>query len=239
MYIDLMISKDHINKEKLKGKTVVVIDMLRATSVIVTALNNGCSRVIPVVSIENAFDIVNKKGDNYRKEFILGGERKALKIDGFDFTNSPLEYTREAIAEKTLVITTSNGTWAIKNSEAASHILIGAMINAKAVARKCCEIGQDVIIVNAGTNGEFSMDDFICGGYIIENIKQLHMDVQLSDLSGTANIIYNEHEDIESFICNATHYNRMKELNLDDDLAYCMQKDIIDYVPTYYDGVIK
>lgn len=239
MYIDLMISKDHINKEKLKGKTVVVIDMLRATSVIVTALNNGCSRVIPVISIKEAFDMANKNGDINEKKFILGGERKALKIEGFDCTNSPLEYTREVVEGKNLIITTSNGTWAIKNSEDASNILIGAMINARAVARKCCEIGQDIIIVNAGTNGEFSMDDFICGGYIIENIKQLHIDIQLSDLSRTANLIYNEHKDIKSFICNATHYNRMKELKLYDDLTYCMQKDIIDYVPMYSNGVIE
>ena len=244
MNIDLMISKDHINKDKLEGKTVVVIDMLRATSVIVTAINNGCAKVIPVVSIEEAFNIIsNNKGKESRKEFILGGERKALKIEGFDCTNSPLEYGKDMVEGKTLIMTTTNGTWAIKNSKNANNILIGAMINGSAVAKKCCEIGQDVVIVNAGTNGEFSMDDFICSGYIIEKIKEMQVELQrkveLSDISRTANLIYNEHKDIESFICNATHYHRLKDLNLLDDLSYCMQKDIIDVVPQCVKGNLE
>ncbi len=93
MKIDVIISADYIDSEALKGKIAVVIDMLRATSVITTALYNGAKKVIPVVSVEEAFEKA-KELKSLGEEVLLGGERKALKIDGFDFSNSPLEYKK-------------------------------------------------------------------------------------------------------------------------------------------------
>ena len=132
MKIDIIVSADDIKKEKIANKTVVVIDMLRATSVIITAMNNGCKGVIPVLTVDAAAEIVR----NSKEEFMLGGERDALKIEGFHYSNSPLEYTRDTIEGKTLVMTTTNGTKAIKGCTGASSILIGAMLNAKAIAKK-------------------------------------------------------------------------------------------------------
>jgi len=234
MLIDLIISADDIKEEKLINKTVVVIDMLRATSVITTALANGCSSVIPVLTVEEALDIA---GDD-RERYILGGERKALKIEGFDFSNSPLDYSKENVEGKTLVITTSNGTRAIKGSEGAKNILIGAMINAKAVAEKILELNNDVVIVNAGTLGQFSMDDFICSGYIIDHLSK-STDIDLTDIATTAHYVYKSNEDIVSFIKYAWHYKRIIELGLEADLEYCCTKDCIDVVPEYYEGVIS
>lgn len=233
MKLDLIISADDIKTEKVIDKSVVVIDMLRATSVIVTAINNGCAKVIPVVSIEEALNIANKA----KEKHILGGERKALKIDGFDCSNSPLEYTREKVKDKTLVITTSNGTRAIKGSEGARNILIGAVINAKAIARKLIELNNDVVIVNAGTYGEFSIDDFLCSGYIIECLVK-DGDVELTDIAKTAHYLYKTNPNLE-FIENASHFKRIKELNLQEDLIYCCKKDIIDIVPEYINGTIS
>src|SRR3712207_636680 len=235
MNIDLMISADHINAYKLEGKTVIVIDVLRATSVIVTAIKNGCKEVIPVLSTEEAFDLCKKD----RALYILGGERNALKIEGFNCSNSPLDYTEEVIKNKTFIITTSNGTRAIKGSKRARNILIGAMINAEAVAKKVCAINNDLVIVNSGTNGEFSMDDFICGGYIISKIKEINKKINLTDIAKTSYMVYENHKDIISFIKDATHYNRLTRLRSEDDLEYCIQKDIIDIVPEYKDGKIK
>jgi len=234
MLIDLIISADDIKEEKLINKTVVVIDMLRATSVITTALANGCSSVIPVLTVEEALDIA---GDD-RERYILGGERKALKIEGFDFSNSPLDYSKENVEGKTLVITTSNGTRAIKGSEGAKNILIGAMINAKAVAEKILELNNDVVIVNAGTLGQFSMDDFICSGYIIDHLSK-STDIDLTDIATTAHYVYKSNEDIVSFIKYAWHYKRIIELGLMADLEYCCTKDCIDVVPEYNEGVIS
>ena len=231
MNIDLIISADDIKKEKINNKSVVVVDMLRATSVIVTALSNGCRAVIPVLTIEEALNIAR---DN-REKYILGGERKALKIEGFNCSNSPLEYTKTMVQGKTLVITTSNGTRAIKGCAGARNILIGALINADAVAKKIVELNNDVVIVNAGTLGEFSMDDFICSGYIIERIMK-YAAANLSDIATTASYVYKNNENVIDFIKYARHYKRIMELNFQDDLEYCCQKDIVSVVPELRDS---
>ncbi|MEK6265723.1 MAG: 2-phosphosulfolactate phosphatase family protein [Clostridium sp.] len=233
MKIDIIVSADDIKKEKIENKTVVVIDMLRATSVIITAMNNGCKGVIPVLTLEGAADIVR----NSKEEFMLGGEREALKIEGFHYSNSPLEYTRDSIYGKTLVMTTSNGTKAIKGCVGASSILIGAMLNAKATAKRIIELENDVVIVNAGTYGEFSIDDFLCSGYIINCVLK-EIEVELSDIAVTSHYIYKNNEDIYGFIKYASHYKRIIELGLEADLDYCCRKDIIDMVPEYKDGII-
>jgi 2-phosphosulfolactate phosphatase len=233
MKIDLIISADDIKKEKVEGSAVVVIDMLRATSVIVTALNNGCRRVIPVLTVEEALDIASKD----KNEYLLGGERKAVRIEGFHFSNSPLEYTKESVYGKSLIMTTTNGTKAIKGSEGAKHIFIGALINAEAVAKKLLELGEDVTILNAGTYGQFSIDDFICSGYIIDRIME-SKECELTDIAKTAHYIYKMNPDVIGFIKNAAHYKRIMELKLKDDLDYCCRKDIISKVPEYVNGVI-
>ena len=233
MKIDIIISASDIKKEKIENKTVVVIDILRATSVITTAMNNGCKGVIPVLTVKEAAEIVR----NSKEEFVLGGERNALRIEGFHYSNSPLEYTRETIEGKTLVMTTSNGTKAITRCESANNILIGAMVNAKATARRILELNNDVVIVNAGTGGEFSIDDFLCSGYIIHCVLN-GVQAELSDIAITSHYIYKNNEDIHSFIKYASHYKRITELGLEADLEYCCRKDIIDCVPEYRDGII-
>jgi 2-phosphosulfolactate phosphatase len=233
MKIDIIISASDIKKEKIENKTVVVVDMLRATSVITTAMNNGCKGVIPVLTVEDAAEVVR----NSKEDFVLGGERNALKIDGFHYSNSPLEFIRETIEGKTLVMTTTNGTKAIKGCIGASSILIGAMINAKATAKKIVELNKDVVIVNAGTYGEFSIDDFLCSGYIIDCVLEA-LQAELSDIAITSHYIYKNNEDIHSFIKYASHYKRITELGLLEDLEYCCTKDIIDIVPEYKDGII-
>lgn len=233
MKIDIIISASDIKKEKIENKVAVVIDVLRATSVMVTALNNGCDKVIPVISVEEARDIVKENRDKY----ILGGERKALKIEGFDFSNSPLDYTKENVKGKTLVMTTSNGTKAIKNCEEADYILIASMINGEAVCNKLLQLNKDVVFVNSGTDGQFSMDDFITSGYIIELLKN-KTNVELTDIAKTSNYIYNNNKDIFSFVKEAKHYERLLSLGLDEDLKYCLSKDIISIVPEYKNGKI-
>lgn len=234
MKIDIIISADDIKEEKILHKSVIVIDMLRATSVVITAINNGCKEVIPVLTIEEALEIYHKN----REKYIMGGERKALKIEGFHCSNSPLEYIRQVVENKTLVITTSNGTRAIKGSIMAKNILIGALINAEEVANRSISLNNDVVIVNAGTYGQFSMDDFICSGYIINCIIK-KMKVNLTDIAKTALYVYKQNPDIITFIKKASHYKRIQKLKLYDDLEYCCRRDIIKIVPEYIDGIIK
>ncbi|MCR3760816.1 2-phosphosulfolactate phosphatase family protein [Clostridium felsineum] len=233
MKIDLIISAEDIKKDKVYKKTAVVIDMLRATSVITTAIANGCEKVIPVLTIEEALKIRKE----YDKKAILGGERKGLKIEGFDFSNSPIEYSKEVIGGKTLIMTTTNGTRAIRGSEGAKDIIIGSVLNAEAVANRIIELNNDVAIVNAGTYGEFSIDDFICSGYIISCVKN-KMKVELTDAAKTAYYVYKKNEDIESFVKYAKHYERIMELGLEEDFKYCCRKSTLKVVPQFINGEI-
>lgn len=236
MKVDIIISADDIIESKIEGKVVVVIDMFRATSVIVTALNNGCKEVRPYLTIEETIEsakILN------REDYVLGGERKAVKIEGFDLSNSPLEYTRDIVKGKSVLMTTTNGTRTLTKSTSAERILIAAMINAKAVAEKLLDINKDVVIINAGTNGNFSMDDYICSGYIINEMLKSRSNLDITDIAKTANLIYESHPDIISYVKEATHYSVMKSLELDKDIEYCTKKSIINIVPEYKNGKIS
>ncbi|WP_428817546.1 2-phosphosulfolactate phosphatase family protein [Clostridium butyricum] len=235
MKIDIIISADDIIESKLENKIAVVIDMFRATSVIVTALNNGCEEVIPFLTIEETLESSEELN---REQYMLGGERRAVKIDGFDLSNSPLEYTKEVVEDKKVLITTTNGTRTLTKSNSAKRIIIAAMINAKAVADKLLEINEDVVIINAGTNGNFSMDDYICSGYIINEMLKVDNQIELTDISKTANMIYENNSDIISYVKEATHYSVMKSLELDNDIEYCIKKSIVNNVPEYKDGKI-
>ncbi|MDO4535081.1 MAG: 2-phosphosulfolactate phosphatase family protein [Clostridium perfringens] len=237
MKIDLIISADYIEESKIKEKVVVVIDMLRATTVITTALKNGAKSVIPILTVEETFEKA-KELKNIGKEVVLGGERKALRIEGFDFSNSPLEYTKEKILNKTVVLSTTNGTRALNLCKGADLILIGSMINGLAVAKKLIELNKDVVFINAGTNGEFSMDDFICTGYMIDNLLN-EKSCEVSDIAKTARYIYENNKDITSFIKNARHFNILTSLGLQEDLAYCSSKDLTDIVPVFREDKIE
>lgn len=235
MKVDIIISADDIIESKIEGKIIVVIDMFRATSVIVTALNNGCREVRPYLTIEETLEYSKKLN---RDEYLLGGERRAVKIEGFDLSNSPLEYTRELVDNKIVLMTTTNGTRTLTKSANAERILIAAMINAKAVAKKLLEINREVVIINAGTNGNFSMDDYICSGYIINEMLKINNTLDLTDIAKTANIIYESNYEIMSYVKEATHYSVMKSLGLDNDIEYCTKKSIINIVPEYKNGKI-
>lgn len=233
MKIDIITTCDHVTPELVKNKTVIVIDVLRATSVIISALKNGAKSVVPVTSVEEALE-TKKKLENV----ILGGERKAQKIEGFDLSNSPEDYGSTAVHDKNVIITTTNGTKAISRSSAASKVYIGALLNAKAVSVKAYEEKQDIVIVNSGTNGSFSMDDFIASGAVIEELLKLDT-FELTDVSKTALMIYRNHPDFKSYVREAKHYQVLMDLGLERDINFCLQKDLYDIVPEYKNGIIK
>lgn len=232
MNLKLWPTVNFINEEELRGKTVVVIDVLRATSVITTALYNGARDVTVKVEVEEALKLKNN-------ETLLGGERRALKIEGFDLSNSPLEYTREKIENKRIVLTTTNGTKTIHRAAPADKIYIGSILNGRAVGEILAREGMDAIIICAGTQGKFSLDDFICAGKIIYdviNIKQIEMD----DFAASAYMAYRDNKnDLISYIKMASHYNYLISIGLEEDIKYCFTEDIIELVPQVSNGVIK
>lgn len=233
MKIDIITTGAHVTPESVKNKTVIVIDVFRATSVIISALKNGAKSVVPVTSVEEALETRKKL-----ESVILGGERKARKIEGFELSNSPLEYGSTAVHDKNVILTTTNGTHAISRSAAANKVYIGALLNARAVSEKAAAEENDVVIVNSGTNGNFSMDDFISSGAVVEEMLRFG-DYELTDIAKTALLIYKTHQDFISYIKEASHYKVLMELGLEEDIRYCLQKDLYDVVPEYKNGIIK
>lgn len=234
MKINLFPRVEDIAPGEITGTNAVVIDMLRATSVITSALHNGAKKVIPVLTIDEAFKM---KAED--KEVVLGGERKGIKIEGFDAGNSPLEFTPDFISGKTLVITTSNGTRAINGCRNAKNIFIGSMLNGPAAAEKAAAGSVDISIACAGTQGKFSLDDFICAGYIIDEILKIRK-YELSDICFLSNHIYMENSDnLEGFISNASHFNYLVSIGAYEDIKYCCKKGTIDVVPVFRNGAIN
>ncbi|NMA96216.1 MAG: 2-phosphosulfolactate phosphatase [Clostridiales bacterium] len=230
-------TRHYIEERDIKDKVAVVIDVLRATSTIITALYNGCKEVIPMAEIEEAVKI----SKNYEKDtFILGGERNSEKIEGFHLSNSPGEFSREQVEDKTVLITTTNGTRAITKAAYAKEVVLASFINITAICDYVAALGQDVAIVCAGTFGQFSADDVLVAGALIHGLYNKNIPIELDDLGMTAKFMY-EHSknDIHGVLSQTSHYSTLKELGLERDLEDCLRLDTAPIIPIYSDGVVR
>lgn len=159
---------DHFTPDQLRGGTVVIVDILRASTTILTALNSGASLVRPCLSVEDAMAHRNKDA-----AILLGGERGGRKIDGFDLSNSPADYDRSTVDGRTIAFTTTNGTRALLHSVEADQILIGAFVNVDRLATALEPQTQPLHIVCAGTNGEVTGEDALFAGCLIDRLLNL------------------------------------------------------------------
>ncbi|MFB0919148.1 MAG: 2-phosphosulfolactate phosphatase [Clostridiaceae bacterium] len=237
MKIDVVISHEYVTNEDLENKTVIIIDTLRATSVIVTAMMNGAEEIFPVKEVEEA--VIYKERLGNKEDILLGGERRGLKIQGFDLSNSPLEFTKEIVDRKTIIMTTTNGTRTMEKCSKADEIIIGSLLNGSAAGQKAVAGGRDIIIVNSGTKGIFTTDDFITAGFIINSIIESGIHTELTDIADTARMLYISNEDIHSAMEGCYHYNYLRSIGLEEDLKYCLTKDLTDIVPILKDGRIS
>ena len=217
----------------LAGHTVISIDVLRSSRCIVWGLVNGASKIIPVDDLGSAVSIASRMGD-----CVLAGERGAVLIPGFDIGNSPAEYTEARVGGKAVVISTTNGTGAICKSESASNVLIGSMLNCTAVAKRAVALGNDVILMCAGTGGEFSADDIYAAGAIASAIQTL-TDAELCDLTRVSCLVYDRWKEDRTELSKTKHYKRLVSLGLESDINFCLTRDLTDIVPEYKNGVIE
>ncbi len=212
------------------GQTAVVIDVLRATTVITTALDNGAREVIPVKTIEEAQSLYATCDNALR-----GGERNAVKIEGFDLGNSPLEYKKKTVEGKTLILTTTNGTNALNNIKGADEVVLACFRNAEAMANHLVGLShrgsRDIIIVCAGTEGRFSLDDGLCAGMLIEQLKQ-QTEVETDDLGLLLNRFYNESKgNLFGALSECYHLKRLFMLGFYDDIKFCLETNCVGTVP--------
>lgn len=236
MFLQTYETYNSISDRDLKEKNVVVIDTLRATSVITTALFNGAKEVIPVSEVEEAIEL-SKNFD--RDTFLLAGERNSQKIEGFDLSNSPLEYVPEKVKGKTIIFTTTNGTRALKKVASAEEVILGCLLNVSAVARYISKSNKDTVIVCAGTEGKFSFDDIITAGAIYEKLKSL-TDFESDDLSKASYFLYKPYENnLYDIMKYGYHLRRLEELGYTEDIKFCLTVDKFDIVPKLKNGIVR
>ncbi len=229
MRVTVIPRTEEINE--IKEKTVVIIDVLRATTSMVAALANGAKQIIPFLTPQEAKGYATHSGD-----FLLCGERKGVKLSGFDLGNSPREFTRERVENKTLLMTTTNGTRAINQSLSAKHIFIASALNVQALVERL-KSEREVVIVCAGTKGKFSLDDFAMAGLVISFLEK-NNDIDLDDLGVAAKLLLKDRT-LYSLLAASHHGERLENLGFNEDLVYCSQVGVINLVPYYDAGVIK
>jgi len=238
--LDVILRAEDVSLKELKGKTAVAIDVFRATTTIITALEKGCRSVIPVLSVEEA----EKKREELLAvghRVLTAGERKGLKIPGFDLGNSPQELKDASLKDKIIILTTSNGTRAIRSSEGAERILIGAFINCRAAAEVLASKEEDVVFVCAGRLGEFSLEDFLAAGAMTYYLKKkTEQPLEVSDLLTAAEKLFEcTKEDLPGFLGTTKHGKYLREIGYSEDIDYCCAVNTSNIVPEYIEGAVK
>jgi len=221
----------------LGGRVVVVLDVLRATSTIVEALANGAQAVRPVSAVDEAVRAAEEIG---RDRALLAGERRSIRIEGFDLGNSPREFARERVSGKVVVLTTTNGTVAILASAAARRVLIGSFLNLDAVARELVRDGGPVSIVCSGREGRFALEDALCAGALVRRASELAgVALETNDAARAALDLLAAHgADLAGAFARTAAGRQLIDAGLEADLECCARVDAHAVVPELRDRQI-
>ncbi len=223
--------------ESYHGAVVVVIDVLRATSTILAALDKGAARVLPVESIETATRLVSLSD---RGDKLLAGEQKGLPIEGFDLFNSPSELDSETIAGRTIILATSNGTPAIAAAASrAGRLVVCSILNVDTVAKEVS--GQsDLVIICSGNNGRIAGEDLLCAGLLLGALSPPVDAGSLDDSASIAMILADRYgDDIEGYLRSTDRGRQLIGLGYEKDIVYCSRRDSIRRIPELVQGLIE
>jgi len=249
-----------IERDSLIGGTAVIIDILRASSTMTTALQNGANRVIPCGSTDDAFA---RRDAATPGAVVLGGERGGVKIPGFDFGNSPAEYTALSVAGRTVAFTTTNGTKALLAAASASEILVGAFLNRRAIVNRLNRAHEATHLICAGTDGSITGEDVLFAGAVVDGLVRLSARSAeplasvsqprwiLNDCAEiamsywrqclghvAAQTTVSEHAalsvSIDAAMKKTTGGRNLLTLGYDADITLCSQLDTIDLIPVFH-----
>jgi 2-phosphosulfolactate phosphatase len=235
MRIDTYFTVPEVDSHTLAESTVVVIDVVRATTTIIEALANGARAIYPTVSTEEAVRLGSSMG---REDTLLCGERKGHKIEGFDLGNSPGEFTREVVRDKKLVMTTTNGTRALNAGQEGRRLLPCAFTNLTAVARAVAD-DEHIVIICAGQDDRFSLDDALCAGHLVQRlIGEVEDESDLNDAARAVRALASARKPTRKFLSLAAGGAAVIEIGLGDDLEICCDVDRHDIVALMTDQAI-
>lgn len=228
--IDVCLSPELMHLYEVRDRTVVVVDILRATSCMVTAFAHGVESITPVANLEQCRSMKTKG-------FVISGERDGKKVDGFDKGNSPFEYMGEQVRGLKLAFTTTNGTQAIEKAKDAKEVIIGSFLNLNTVAKYLLLGENNALIVCAGWKGRVNLEDTLFAGALVERLKEyLGPDC---DAPLAAQHLYNiAKNDMVSFLNASSHVRRLNKLNIHDDIKFCVTPDQYKVLPRLKNDIL-
>ncbi|MBI2429186.1 MAG: 2-phosphosulfolactate phosphatase [Ignavibacteriales bacterium] len=238
MKIEVFYSLSQIDDLFLRDKNVVVIDVLRASTTVIAALNSGAREIIPVNTIESA---VKVSGNLFGDVVIRGGERNAKMIEGFNLGNSPFEYTPETVKGKSIIFYTTNGAPAMWKARYAKNLLIAGFVNITAVVNKIKEIKEDVYILCAGKQTQFCIEDAVCAGMLTKLlIDDEETEIEFNDSAVAAVALFkNYSKNLLKMTRTCDHGKYLIEIGFEKDIEFCTTIDTFNVVPELSANVLK
>jgi 2-phosphosulfolactate phosphatase len=237
MRVNVLFSPVIADELYFTGKTVVVIDVLRASTTIVTALQNGAREIVPVATVEFGVKI---SGGMFGGQTLLGGERNTKKVEGFALGNSPLEYTPEIVSGKTIILYTTNGSKAIVKAKFSENLYICSYLNLGAVAEQLIRTGKDVEILCAGKSNTFSLEDSVCAGRLIRRVMEKNNEIALTDTARvTMSLDDSFGKDPFEMLKETEHGKLLLQNGFEDDLKYAAGVDTSNVIPYFSTNVLK
>ncbi len=237
MKIDLFLSRSEIQQDKIAGRLVTIIDVWRASTSIITALANGCAGIIPVAEVQQARELAKKFPTD---SILLGGERNELPIPRFDLSNSPLDYTADRVKNKRIIFTSSNGAKLFSDARSAEKTVVGGFLNVTILSDLILRNNLNVSILCAGKNGQFGLEDAVCGGMIIDKIIKNapgRFEIELNDGALAARILYNFYaNNLTELIYQSKHGKRLIEIGQEQDLLISISIDSREIIPILKNG---
>ena len=228
--VDVCLSPDLIDSFDLTGKIVVVVDILRATSCMVTAIAHGIKGIIPVASVEEC--------KTYQSQgMICAAERGGAQVEGFELGNSPFSYMSEELKGKTIAVTTTNGTLAISKSLEAAEIIIGAFLNLSKVSSYLQSQDRDVVIHCAGWKGKVNMEDSLFAGGLVSKLSATH------EMGCDAPHMVKEYyksvkDDLFEVVKNSSHAKRLSKMGITKDIKFCVELDQYNVIPVLQENTL-
>jgi len=226
--IDVCLSPELIHLYDVSDKAVVVVDILRATSCMVTAFAHGVECIVPFAS-EKECEQMKLKG------YVISGERNGQKIPGFDKGNSPFEYMDEHISGLKIAFTTTNGTQAIEKSKGAKKILIGSFLNLTAISKYLLMSDDNILIVCAGWKGKINLEDSLFAGALVDNLRK-HIEPDCDAPIVAQELYLRAKDDMLKFLSTSSHVKRLNRLNIHKDIEFCLTPDKYSVIPVLKRG---
>jgi len=236
--IEVYFTPLQIDERQLKDKNIVIIDVLRSSTTIAMALQNGAREIIPVKNIESAMRI---SGGLAGDVTLRGGERNGKMIEGFELGNSPSEYTEERVKSKSIILLTTNGSPAMVAGRSAKNLFVAGFVNLSSVVQALKNLATDFMIICSGQDGKFGLEDSVCAGKIINKItKEKDMSFTLDDSATAAAALDKAFgKSVPKLLATCDHGAYLASIGYQNDLEICGALDSIPVVPFLAGGIIR